>query len=134
MLGRQIGELQGQITGTRIVSIDNGIPTVEVSFQSNGMLLDQPTTDMGTYVSEPRADGALVGDGQGVSMTADGTTLTWRGTGLGHMTGPGTASWRGSVIYESASPAFAELTSVAVLFEFDSDESGKVTGKFYEWK
>jgi hypothetical protein len=134
MLGKQVGELQGQITGTRILSVENGIPTVEASFQSNGMLLGQHTTDMGTYVSAPRADGALVGDGQGVSMTEDGATLTWSGPGLGHLTGAGAASWRGSVIYESASPAFAELTSVVVLFEFDTDESGKVSGKFYEWK
>jgi len=134
MLGDKIGEVQGQVIGTRVVSVEGGSAAVEVTFQGSGTLLGESVTEMGTYLSESRPDGTLFGGGQGVSMTAGGDSVTWHGEGVGRMTGAMAASYRGAIFYETTSATFASLTSVAGLFEFDTDESGKVYGTIYEWK
>ena len=72
MLGEQLGEETGQITGLRVLPDEGVGPRVEVSFQASGTLLGTPESDMGTYVSVTRPDGTLFGDGQGVVMTDDG--------------------------------------------------------------
>jgi len=81
MLGEQIGETKGRRLVRRVVSIDP--PTAEVSFEDSGQLLGVPTTGMGTYTSVIRPDGSLFGEGQGLSITQDGESITWTGTGLG---------------------------------------------------
>ncbi|NUR26543.1 MAG: hypothetical protein HOV83_11975 [Catenulispora sp.] len=134
MLGELIGELQGQTTGTRVVEVADGAPVVEVSFQGTGTFLDTATTELGTYTALARPDGTLFGDGQGMSTTADGDVVSWHGSGLGRMTGPGATSFRGAIFYSTASTRFAELNGVVGVFEFDTDESGKCVGTIYEWK
>lgn len=67
-------------------------------------------------------------------MTANGGSATFRGVGVGHFTRPGAVSWVGSLFYESASEELARLNGIAVLFEYEIDESGKSEGKLYEWK
>lgn len=133
MLGKLIGELQGQVTGMRVVEVVDGSPVVEVTFQGTGTLLDTETTEIGTYTAVPRADGTLFGDGQGMSTTADGEIATWHGSGIGKMTGPGAASWRGAIYYATTSSKLAELNDVVGVFEFESDESGKASAKTYAW-
>lgn len=133
MLGKLIGETQGQITGVRVVEVADGAPVVETSFQGTGTLFDVATDDLGTYVAAARPDGTLFGDGQGISTTADGDVVTWHGSGLGKMTGPNASSFRGAIFYSSTSPKFAEANGVVGVFEFETDESGKTTGKIYAW-
>jgi len=134
MLGEQLGEEIGQITGTRVLPGANG-PQVEVSFQSNGTLCGVREANMGTYITITRPDGTLFGEGQGIVMTDDGEMAAWKGHGVGRFTGHGAAvSWRGAVYYETTSPRLARLTGVAGIFEYETDENGKVTSKIYEWK
>jgi hypothetical protein len=135
MLGEQIGELTGQITGMRVLPDEGHGAKVEVSFQQSGTLLGVHVNDMGTYVSVTRPDGTLFGDGQGVTMTEDGEMATWRGQGVGRFTGRGGAvSYRGAVYFQTTSERLARLNSMAVVFEYETDESGKTTAKDYEWK
>ena len=135
MLGEQLGEETGQITGMRVLPDEGVGPRVEVSFQASGTLLGTPESDMGTYVSVTRSDGTLFGDGQGVVVTDDGEMAAWRAQGAGRFTGHGTAvSWRGAVYYQTNSERLARLNGVAVVYEFETDENGKVAAQFYEWK
>jgi hypothetical protein len=135
MLGEQIGEVTGQITGMRVLPDEGHGAKVEVSFQQTGTLLGAHVNDMGTYISVTRPDGTLFGDGQGVTMTEDGEMATWRGQGVGRFTGRGGAvSYRGAVYFQTTSERLARLNSMAVVFEYESDESGKTTAKDYEWK
>jgi hypothetical protein len=135
MLGEQIGEVTGQITGMRVLPDEGHGAKVEVSFQQSGTLLGVHVNDMGTYVSVTRPDGTLFGDGQGVTMTEDGEMATWRGQGVGRFTGRGGAvSYRGAVYFQTTSERLARLNSMAVVFEYETDESGKTTAKDYEWK
>jgi hypothetical protein len=134
MLGDQIGEERGQVTTMRVLSSEGDAPRIEVSFQATGKLLGADVNDMGTYVSVARPDGTLFGEGQGITMTQDGGMATWRGQGAGRFTGPGAVTWRGAVYYETASPQLAKLNGVAVVYEFETDESGKTEAKYWEWK
>ena len=135
MLGEQIGQETGQITGMRVLPGNGGGPKVEVSFQASGTLLGVHGTNMGTYVSVTRPDGTLFGEGQGVVMTEDGEMVAWQGAGVGRFTGHGTAvSWRGATYYQTTSERLSRLNGVAGVFEYETDESGKSEDKTYEWK
>jgi hypothetical protein len=135
MLGDALGEEHGQMTGMRVLPSEGESPKTEASFQASGQLVGMEATDMGTYVSVVRPDGTLFGDGQGVSMTADGDVVTWRGQGVGRFTGRGTAvSWRGAIYYQSGSNKLARLNGVVGVFEFDADQDGKTHAKTWEWK
>jgi hypothetical protein len=134
MLGELLGEENGQVTGLRVLPGEDS-PRVEVSFTATGTLLGVHGTDMGTYVTVTRPDGSLYGEGQGVVMTDDGEMAAWKGQGAGRLTGRGTAvSWRGAIYYQTASQRLARLNGIAVVFEFDTDESGKTAAKSFEWK
>lgn len=135
MLGEQIGEETGEITGIRVLPDGGAGSRVEVSFQANGILMGAPVTNRGTYVSEARPDGTLFGDGRGVTMTGEGEMATWHGQGVGRFTGHGSGvSFRGAIYFQSTAERLAPLNSVAALFEYESDENGKTVDRTYEWK
>lgn len=135
MLGEQIGEETGQITGTRVLSDDGAGPKVEVSFQSSGTILGIHESDMGTYISVARPDGTLFGEGQGILMTDQGEVVTWRGQGVGRPTGRGmAATWRASIYGQTTSERLARLNTIATVIELDIDESGQLSSQSWEWK
>jgi hypothetical protein len=74
MLGEMIGELRGRRTARRVIPADSGYK-VEVSFEDKGKLLGLEGANIGTYISMPRADGTLCGEGQGVFITPDGENI-----------------------------------------------------------
>src|SRR5438093_658243 len=98
MLGEKIGESTGKITGQRTLPSDHEGPKVETSFQSAGKILGVEFTELGTYCTALREGGVLYGEGQGVLMSKDGESCTWRGAGIGRPTGKGLGvSYRGSL-------------------------------------
>ena len=133
MLGEMIGESHGKRTGRRVVSTSPGFK-VEVSFEDRGKLYGVESNNIGTYWSEPRADGSLYGEGQGVVITQDGETATWKGQGVGAIKANGAVSYRGAVYYSTASAKLARLNVVAAVFEFDVDADGNTHTKSWEWK
>ncbi len=46
-------------------------------------------------------------------MTQDGEMVTWKGQGIGRLTGVGAVSWRGAVYYQTASEKLARLNGIA---------------------
>src|ERR1035438_7488929 len=83
MLGEQIGEGKGKRSYRKVVSAEGGTFSIEVSFESTGKMLGVDAHEIGTYCSQPRADGSLYGEGHGVVLTADGGVATWKGGGVG---------------------------------------------------
>jgi hypothetical protein len=135
MLGEQIGEDTGQITGMRVLPDEGAGPKIEVSFQTTGTLLGVHGSTMGTYISVARPDGTFFSEGQGIIMSDEGEVVTWRGQGVGRPTGQGMAtSSRGAVYCQTTSERLARLNGIAVVFEFEADESGKTASKTWEWK
>ncbi|HEX3571400.1 MAG TPA: hypothetical protein VHU44_11300 [Acidobacteriaceae bacterium] len=132
MLGEQIGETKGKRLVRRVISVDP--PTAEVSFEDSGHILGVPTTGMGTYVSVIQPDGAVHGQGQGISMTEDGEALTWTGTGTGKFGPGGSVSYRGMLFFRTASQKLARLNNGCGAFEYEVDASGNTVSKMWEWK
>jgi hypothetical protein len=132
MLGEQIGEVKGKRLVRRVVSINP--PTAEVSFEDSGHMLGVPTTGFGTYTSVVRPDGSLYGEGQGLNMTQDGETVTWKGTGLGKFGPGGSVSYRGMLFFQTTSQKLARLNNACGAFEYEVDPSGSTVSKMWEWK
>jgi hypothetical protein len=134
MLGELVGQETGQVTAIRVLP-GEGEPSVEVSFQAAGTLLGTNATNIGTYTSVTRPDGTMFGEGQGVVMTESGGMASWKGEGVGHFTGEGTAvSWRGAIFYQTDAQSLARLNGLATVFEYDTDANGKTDARSYEWK
>ncbi|AJF64975.1 hypothetical protein [Streptomyces vietnamensis] len=134
MLGDELGTVSGEMTGMRVLSTDGGHAVTEVSFSGTGTLLGTTVKDMGTYEAVSQSDGTLFAEGQGISMTRAGETITWHGVGVGSFNESGGVNWRGALFYETAAAAFARLNGICTVFEFNTEESGKVSGSLYEWK
>ena len=135
MLGEMIGEEQGKITVVRVLPSNGQNTRMEVSFQSSGNIVGVESTNFGTYISTLLPNGICNGTGQGVVMTKDGDIATWTGTGVGKTTGKGLAvSWRGSIYFQTSSQRLEGLNKFATIFEYEVDENGNTSAKFWEWK
>lgn len=136
MLGEKLYDIQGKITGQRVLpGATPGDVQVEVSFQGTGAILGIDTIESGTYVASMKPSGVLAGEGQGLSLTKDGDAVCWHGTGIGKPTGKGmAASWRGSIQYSTQSQKLSRLNTTAAVFEWDVDENGNTKGKSFEWR
>ena len=131
-----LGELIYQGSGKRIVRrvLSSEPVKVEVTFEGPGKVLGIDAMEIGTYTSVIRSDGSIYGEGAGVLMTTGGDSITWKGAGVGTFKERGAVSYRGAVYYQTASPKLSRLNTVAGVFEFESDESGNIQSKVWEWK
>jgi hypothetical protein len=134
MLGEKIGEESGKVTGRRVLPSEGAGPKMETSFEAAGTLLGVAERGNGTYWAVLRPDGILYGEGQGVVMGAGGEVATWTGQGVGTIKKDGAVSYRGSIYYQSPSPKWARLNSVAGVFEYEVDAQGNTRSQLYQWK
>ena len=132
MLGEQISETKGKRLVRRVISVDP--PTAEVSFEDAGNILGVSTNGMGTYTSIVRPDGSIHGEGQGMSMTADGDSITWTGSGVGHFGPGGSVSYRGMLFFRTTSQKLARINNACGAFEYEVDATGATVSKIWEWK
>ncbi len=134
MLGDKIGEVEGQITGVRVLPEEhNGSPMVESSFQGQGRLLGFETQEFGTYIGYRRLDGSFFGEGQGVSMLANGDAAKWKANGVGTIDEMGTWQWRGAVYFETQSDDLSGLNGIAAVYEYHQAADGTVGYTAWEW-
>jgi hypothetical protein len=49
MLGDQIGEVKGKLTGQRVLDVEEGLPKTEYSFSANGRMKEVDITHMATF-------------------------------------------------------------------------------------
>jgi len=134
MLGEKIGESTGKVGSRRVLPNPGGGPKLESSFEAAGTILGVAQQEWGTYTAEMRADGTLFGHGQGVVMSKEGDVGTWTGSGVGTHTSDGGVSYRGALFFQTESPKWARLNSVAVVFEHDVDAQGNARSQLFEWK
>jgi len=131
MLGDQIGEETGKVTGFRV--LDATGPKAEISIRTTGKILGIDYQGRTTYWSEIQPGGFLFGEGQGVLMTASGMAV-WKGQGSGKLNPGGGASYRGSIHFITATGGLAKLAGACTVFEHSSDANDNVVSKFWEWK
>ena len=136
MLGEKMGDFRGRITGQRILQSDGLVPKFETSAETSGTILGIEAKVMATYWSVLRPDGHLYGEcpDQGVVITKDGETATYRASGLGKASGQGSAvSFRGMAYFQTRSQKLARLNEVAFAFEWDVDEHGDGRWQLWAW-
>jgi hypothetical protein len=136
MLGDQIGEDKGKITGQRVLEVVNGIPKIETSMSTIGKYKGVETTEIATYWATPGPDGVMHGEGQGVVTTRDGSEMaTWTGQGIGRFISQGKLRFIGSLFFStSSSGKLTFFKSLVAVFEFEADEQGNTSSKVWEWK
>ena len=134
MQGEKVGEESGKVTSRRVLLTRGGSPKMEISVQTDLTLLGVKATNTVTYWSVVRPDGTLYGEGQGIVMGKEGDLATFIGQGVGTIKKDGAVSYRGAVYYQSSSPKWSRLNSVAAIFEHEVDTEGNVRSQFWEWK
>ena len=107
---------------------------METSVQTDMTLLGVKATNTVTYWSVVRPDGTLYGEGNGIVMGKEGDLATFIGQGVGTIKKDGSVSFRGALYYQSSSPKWSRLNSVAAIFEHDVDPAGNVRSQLWEWK
>lgn len=138
MLGDLIFESKGKITGQRVLSVENGIPKLEVSISGTGKLLPEgiEIEEMWTYWAILRQDGTSYGEGNAIMMTVDGTEIaTAKGRGEGKMTESGKMRYKSAIFYESNSKnKLAFLNHLVGVNEYLVDKSRNYEHRLWEWK
>ena len=134
MLGDKLGNVVGKVVLRRVLRSGSGAPRTETTQRGAGVLLGVEFQDMGTYESEIRPDGTLLGTGQGIYMGKGGAVATWTGQGVGTILKGGVSTFRGAIYVYSTSEAWQRLNGVATLFEYEVDAEENYKGTLTEWK
>lgn len=132
MLGEMLGGGTGKVTGRRVTGVEP--LELEVSFRQDGSMFGTSGVEIGTYTARVRGGGLLYGEGQGMFVTADGESATWRGAGFGRFKAAGGVAWRGAVYYETSSPKLSRLHGVVAVFEYETDAEDNTRSTVWEWK
>jgi hypothetical protein len=137
MLGELIIESKGEITGQRVLSVENGIPKLEISISGTGKLTGNiEITENWTYWAVQRPDGTSYGEGHGVIMTKDGSEVaTAIARGEGKMTESGKMRYKSALFYETNSKdKLALLNRLLGVNEYVVDKSGNYEHRLWEWR
>ena len=134
MLGEMIGEFHGKSTGMRVLPGDDyRYLKMEISYMSQGMLLGEPASDMGTLETFERIPGQTYGEGRGMLFGAHGGVI-YNQHGIGRMTGEGMST---HVMFSAACQAptdgpLARLNGVLLVGEQDVDAEGNIVPQEYD--
>jgi hypothetical protein len=81
MLGEQIIEFKGKVTGQRVLEVES--PATETSLTQTGIVNGTQVSDMATFVGRPTSSGVFRGVGKGVIMARRSEIATFEGYGVG---------------------------------------------------
>jgi hypothetical protein len=91
MLGDQIAEVKGRLTGQRVLDVEG--PKIEYSFSANGRMKEVDITHIATFYTIPKGNnGVLYGEGQGMITTKDDSGEM--ATEIGRVIGQFTDRWK----------------------------------------
>jgi hypothetical protein len=132
MLGEQIVEWRGKVTGRRVLDAEG--PTVETSVLASGSVRGTQANENITFVAKPVSPGVLHGKGCGVIMAGNSEMATVEAEAIGRMTANG-VKWRGALFYQTTSTGnLSFLNNTVGLLEAEVDMEGNFTEKIWEWK
>lgn len=133
MLGQQVGEIKGKITGQRVLDAEG--PIMETSVAATGNFVGSQVHVTLTFKSKLVSNGVLHGWGNGVMMTTERHMATYTGEAIGKIDSSGTVRWRGSLFYKSSSNGkLASLNNLVGVLEAEVDAEGNFSEKTWEWK
>lgn len=79
MLGDQIAELKGKITGQRILDVEG--PTMETTVSIEGSFMGTQVKQHMTYISKPLSPGVIHGKAKGIMMAGESEMVVSVGRG-----------------------------------------------------
>lgn len=135
MLGDQIYEGRGKITGVRVLEIEgpNGAKT-ETSYTLQSKIKGIDVTEIGTFTSVMRSENKQYGEDKSIIMAQDGSSATTKAHGIGQATGPEKISFRGFFIMgPSNTGKFAAFNNMVIAFEAEVN-GDNLSIKGWEWK
>ena len=131
MIGDQIEELKGKITGQRVVDVD----TMETTVSSSGSIRGTQVTQILTFVGRATSEGVLHGIGMGMTVAGESGVAPFTGEAVGRFGSSGNISWRGSIFYKTSSNGkLSFLNNMVEVFEAEIDAEGNFSHKAWEWK
>ena len=136
MLGDQVSESTGTVTGTRVLAGDDyRYVKLEITVEEEGTVLGMPAQSMATYVAYERVPGQMYAEGTGLLMSEGGTAI-WNGHGVGQPTGEGMGiSMRFSIAVQAdPDSSLAGLNGVLIVGEHETDAEGNTRTSTWEWK
>jgi hypothetical protein len=132
MLGDQITDLKGKVTGQRV--LDAECPTIETSISSKGTAKGVQVNEVLTFLGKPSSPGVIRGKGHGLFTSTESDVATYTGEGVGRMTPSGT-KWYGSIFFTAGSTGkLTFLNDMVAVFESEIDIEGNFLEKSWEWK
>jgi hypothetical protein len=135
MLGEQIYEAKGQITGSRVLDAEQF--KMEYSYMIEGRLRGIEVMETGTYWSIPRAGEAVYGEDKAIVMTKDGKSMcSLSPRGIGRFTGPAKVAFRGAALYgPDGTGELSFLSNMVIVFEAEVDQTTRtLMVKGWEWR
>jgi hypothetical protein len=100
MLGEQIAEVKGKITGQRVLDIEG--PSIETSLSASGSLKGIQMKETITFVGKlTNTNGIIHGKGKAVIMAGESELATYTGEGIGRVNPSGSINWRGSYFFST---------------------------------
>ncbi len=136
MLGDQIYEGRGKVTGVRVIEIEgpNGIKT-ETSYTMQSKLKAIDVTETGTFTAVMRSDNKQYVEDKTIIVAQDGSsTGTIKSWGIGQATGPGKSSFKGfAIMGPSNTGKLAAFNNITVVLETEV-EGENLSAKGWEWK
>jgi hypothetical protein len=143
MLGEQIYEAKGQITGSRVLDAEQF--KMEYSYMIEGRLRGIEVMETGTYWSIPRAGEVVYGEDKAIVMTKDGNSMcSLSPRGIGRFTGPGKVAFRGAALCGEArcneikpdgTGELSFLSNMVIVFEAEVDQTTRtLMVKGWEWR
>jgi hypothetical protein len=137
MLGELIFESKGKFINHRVLSIENGVPKLEISVKGIGIFKGSTeVTEIWTYWNIQRSKDVTYGEGQGILMTMDRSEAAMAsGRGIGKLTSSGKIRWIGDKFYSTSSNSrLAFLNHLIGVNEDEVDASGSYVHRLFEWK
>lgn len=132
MLGDQIYEGKGKVSGTRVLDVN--VPKVENNYTVQSKLKGIEVIETGTFTSTMRSDGAQYGEDKAIIMTHDGSVATMTAQGIGRAMGPEKISFRGLAIMGPVnSGKLAAFNNLCIVFEAEL-EGDNLSIKGWEWR
>jgi hypothetical protein len=136
MLGDQIYEGRGKITGVRVIEIEegpNGVKT-ETSYIMQSKMKGIEITETGTFIAIMRSENKQYGEDKTVVMARDGSVGTIRSWGISQATGrPEKSMFRGLGIWgPSNTGKLAAFNNMTIVFNTEIDGEN-LAAKGWEW-
>ena len=86
-------------TYMRVLDVD-ALPSVEVSYNGNSTINEDPTQTIGTVVDTMGSDGAVHSEGQAIILTATGQVITYKSESVGYYNPDGSFTDSGIILFK----------------------------------